>query len=198
MLTAIVQHSAELIAFINALNLVLYQPQIRHLIQIVDALLTSSETKTISGLYRLLKSQPDPKSGADFLRESPWEPEDISGPRKRWMVMTFLEMARKLNVVFEIFIGIDDSLGKKGKATKHLEAVDYHHNHTESTRKKQAYTNGYVYVEVHVQIGPFGFLFDTRIFLREKTVRRLNRERAADERLHYRSKYALAHAMLAE
>jgi hypothetical protein len=26
----------------------------------VDALLTSNETKTISGLYRLLKSQPDP------------------------------------------------------------------------------------------------------------------------------------------
>jgi len=71
MLTAIVQHSEELIAFINALNIVLYQSQIRHLIQLVDVLLTSNETKTISGLYRLLKGEPDPKSGADFLRESP-------------------------------------------------------------------------------------------------------------------------------
>ena len=77
MLTAIVQHSAELVAFITALNIALYQPQIRHLIQIVDTLITSSETKTISGLYRLLKDQPDPKNGADFLRESPWQPEDI-------------------------------------------------------------------------------------------------------------------------
>ena len=196
MLTAIVQHSKELVAFINALNMALYQPQIRHLIQMVDALLTSNETKTISGLYRLLKGQPDPKSGADFLRESPWEPEDISGPRKRWMVMKFLELARKVNVAFEIFIGIDDSLGKKGKATRHLEAVDYHHNHSESSKKKQAYANGYVYVEVHLQIGPFGFLFDTRLFLREKTVRHLNRKRAADKRLHYRSKYALARQML--
>lgn len=176
----------------------LYQPQIRHLIQMVDALLTSNETKTISGLYRLLKGQPDPKSGADFLRESPWEPEDISGPRKRWMVMKFLELARKVNIAFEIFIGIDDSLGKKGNATRHLEAVDYHHNHSESSKKKQAYANGYVYVEVHVQIGPFGFLFDTRLFLREKTVRRLNRARAAEKRLHYRSKYALARQMLVE
>ena len=198
MLTAIVQHSKELVAFINALNIALYQPQIRHLIQMVDALLTSNETKTISGLYRLLKGQPNPKNGADFLRESPWEPEDISGPRKRWMVMTFLELARKVNVAFEIFIGIDDSLGKKGKATQHLEAVDYHHNHSESSKKKQAYTNGYVYVEVHLQIGPFGFLFDTRLFLREKTVRHLNRKRPADKRLHYRSKYALARQMLVE
>ena len=198
MLTAIVQHSEELVAFITALNIVLYQPQMRHLIQMVDALLTSNQTKTISGLYRLLKGQPDPKNGADFLRESPWEPEDISGPRKRWMVMKFLELVRKVNVTFEIFIGIDDSLGKKGKATKHLEAVDYHHNHSESTKKKQAYTNGYVYVEVHVQIGPLGFLFDTRLFLREKTVRRLNRERPTEKRLRYRTKYALAREMLVE
>jgi hypothetical protein len=85
MLTAIVQHSAELVAFITALNIVLCQPQIRHLIQMVDALLTSNETKTISGLYRLLKGQPDPKNSADFLRESPWEPQDVSSPRKRFI-----------------------------------------------------------------------------------------------------------------
>ena len=198
MLTAIVQHPDELIAFITALNLALYQPQIRHLLQMVDALITSNDTKTISGLYRLLKGQPDPKSGADFLRESPWEPNDIGLPRKRWMVTKFLELASKVNISFDIFIGIDDSLGKKGKATKHLDAVDYHHDHNESTKKKQAYTNGYVYVEMHLQIGPFGFLFDTSLFLREKTVRRLNRERPAEKRLHYRSKYALARAMLVE
>jgi len=46
MLTAIVQHSQDLVAFISALNIALYQPQIRHLIQIVDALLVSNETKT--------------------------------------------------------------------------------------------------------------------------------------------------------
>jgi hypothetical protein len=198
MLTAIVQHSEELVGFIFALNMALYQPQMRHLIQMVDALLTSNETKTISGLYRLLKSQPDPKSGADFLRESPWKPEDIGSARKRWMVQKFLELASQLKITLDIMIGVDDSLGKKGKATKHLEAVDYHHNHTESTKKKQVYTNGYVYVEVHVQIGPIGFLFDTAIYLREKTVRRLNRERPAEQHLRYRSKYALARAMLVE
>ncbi len=71
MLTAIVQHSKELVAFINALNIALYQPQIRHLIQMVDALLTSNETKTISGLYRLLKGQPNPKNGQTFCVKAP-------------------------------------------------------------------------------------------------------------------------------
>jgi len=198
MLTAIVQHSQELVAFISVLNIALYQPQIRHLIQIVDALLVSNETRTISAPYRLLKGQPDPKNGADFLRESPWEPEDIGWARKRWMVKTFLDLASKVNTAFEIFISLDDSLGKKGKATKHLEAVDYQHNHTESSRNKQSYTNGFVYVEVHVQIGPFGFLFDTRLYLREKTVRRLNRQRSSERRLRFRTQYALAREMLVE
>jgi hypothetical protein len=62
----------------RALDIELYQPQIRHLLQMTDAILTSSDTKTISGLYRLLKRQPSPKNGADFLRESPLKPEDIS------------------------------------------------------------------------------------------------------------------------
>ena len=109
---------------LTALNIALYKPQIRHLIRMVVALLTSNEKKTISGLYRLLKGQPDPKSGADFLRESPWEPKDISRPRKRWMVKTFLELVRKMNVEFEIFIGIDDSLGKKGKRPKYSVCTD--------------------------------------------------------------------------
>jgi hypothetical protein len=56
MLAAKVQHSQELVAFISALNIVLCQPQIRHLLQMVDALLVSNETKTIGGLYRLLKN----------------------------------------------------------------------------------------------------------------------------------------------
>ncbi len=198
MLTTIVQQSQALVAFISALNLALYQPQIRHLIRLVDALLVSEGCKTISGLYRLWIGQPDPKTGADFFRESPWSVETLSRPRKQFMLQKLLEFARQLGIELVILIGVDDSLGKKGKATRHLQAVDYHHNHTESSRRKQVYTNGYVYVEVHVQIGPLGFLFDTRLYQREKKVRRLNRERDPQQRLHYRSKYHLAHSMLTE
>ena len=45
---------------------------------------------------------------------------------------------------------------------------------------------------------PLVFLFDTRLYLREKTVRRLNRQRPAEKRLHFRTKYALARQMLVE
>jgi hypothetical protein len=198
MLKAIVQQSEQLVAFISALNIVLYQPQIRHLTQILDALLECSDKKTLTNLYRQFLGEPDPKTAADFFRESPWKAEAISQPRKHYMLQKILEIAQRLGLSPVILASVDDSLGKKDRATRHLEVVDYHYNHTEGNRKKPAYANGYVYVEMHIQIGPLGFLFDTRLYLREKKVRQLNRRRAPGEHLHYRSKYALAREMLVE
>ncbi len=76
MLKAIVQQSEQLVAFISALNIVLYQPQIRHLTQILDALLECSNKKTLTNLYRQYIHEPDPKTAADFFRKVP-------GRRKR-------------------------------------------------------------------------------------------------------------------
>jgi hypothetical protein len=198
MLPLIVQHSEALTNFVLALQLALYQPQIRHLLEIVDALIVCNQRKTLSGLSRLLHHSVDPKALADFFRESPWSVELISQPRKKFMLSKILELAQAAGVALKILVSLDDSLGKKGKSTKHLDAVDYHHNHNESTRNHQSWSNGYVYVELHVQIGPFGFLFDTRLYLREKKVRQLNRQRAKEKRLSYRSKYNLAREMLLE
>jgi DDE superfamily endonuclease len=198
MLPLIVQHSEALTSFVFALQLALYQPQIRHLLQIVDALIVCNQRKTLSDLARLLHMAPDPKTLADFFRESPWSIDQISQPRKKFMLAKVLELARTAGIELKLLVSLDDSLGKKGKATKHLEAVDYHYNHTESTRKRQSWCNGYVYVELHLQIGPFGFLFDTRLYLREKKVRQLNRSRPKEKRLSYRSKYNLAREMLLE
>ena len=196
MLPAIVQHSETLVTFILALNLALYQPQIRHLLQIVDALLVGDERKTLSDLSRRWKSRPDPKALADFFRESPWTVDLLNKPRQKFMVMKALELARKAGLPLRVMAGLDDSLGKKGKATRRLQAVDYHHNHNEGSRKRPSWCNGYVYVELHVQIGPFSFLFDTRLYLREKKVRQLNRERSKANHLRYCSKYHLAQEML--
>jgi len=114
------------------------------------------------------------------------------------MLRQMLEFARLLGYPPILWVSVDDSLGKKDKATRHQDAVDFHHNHTDSTRTKPVYSNGYIYVEVHIEVGPFGFTWDTRLYLREKTVRRLNRQRGSDQpHVHFRSKYHLAREMLA-
>ena len=114
------------------------------------------------------------------------------------MVARLLEAAKAFKEHFPLLISIDDSLGEKDKATRHLEGVAFHHNHNDGNSKRPSYTNGYVYVEVHLQLGPLGFTYDTRLYLREKTVRQLNQQRDTQHHLHYRSKYALARELLIE
>jgi hypothetical protein len=196
MLKGIVRHSPKLVSFLLSLQLALYKPQMRHVTRVVDALIVCERRKTLSDLYRQYVAELDPKAAADCFRESPWEAAAIRGPRCRFMLGHMLEFARQFGFEPVIEVGVDDSLGEKDKATRHLDLVDFQHNHNESSRQRQVYTNGFVYVEVHVKIGPFDFTFDIRPYLREKTVRKLNRQRRPDQRLPYRSKYALAREML--
>jgi len=197
MLPTILQHSVQLVAFISLLDLVLYQSQRRHLLNLVDATLVCCGKKTLSNLYRQIVGEPDPKTAADFFRESPWEREDVGEGRKRAMLLQFLTFAQKLGLA-KLLVSVDDSTGKKDKATRHLEAVSYHHDHNDGSKTKPKFVNGFVYVEVHIQLGPIGFTWDTRLYLRECVIRKLNRQRDPGKRLHYRSKYALAREMLAE
>jgi hypothetical protein len=162
MLKAIVQHSTKLVAFFTALQLALYQPQIRHLAQILDALLVCDREKTLTNLSHQLEEEVHPKNAADFFRESTWQPKSISKARKQFMVATLLAAATTFKGIFPLLIGIDDSLGEKDKAIRHLEGVAFQHNHNDGNSKRPTYVNGYVYVEVHLQLGPLGFAFDTR------------------------------------
>lgn len=202
MLSPIVHHSLQLVSFIGCLGLLLSQPQRAHLLRVLDGMLMSEKRKTISDLYRQQVSRPDPKSGADFFCESTWDEVDLSQRRKRHLLQQLLQIGQQLGVLKVVKVSLDDSLGKKGKATKHLDVVDHQHNHSESHGKRQVYSNGYVYVALHVQLGPVGFTFDIRLYLRAATVRRLNRQRQKEHpelpSVPYRSKMSLAQAMLSE
>jgi hypothetical protein len=114
------------------------------------------------------------------------------------MLLEYLRLRQALGETGPIVISIDDSLGKKYKDTRHLEAVAFHHDHNASSPYRQVYSNGYLYVESHVQMGLLGFTFDTQLYLREKTIRKLNRKRPPGKRLRFRSKYRIARAMLVE
>ncbi len=198
MLKTIVHPSVKLVEYIVALKLVLYQPQSKHLERLADALIVCDRRKTLTNLYREFVEELDPKTAADFFRESPWQAEDVGRPQRAYMLREYLRLRQVLGDTGPIVISIDDSLGKKYKDTRHLEAVAYHHDHNASSPYRQVYSNGYLYVESHVQMGLLGFTFDTQLYLREKTIRKLNRQRQPGKRLRFRSKYRIARAMLVE
>jgi Transposase DDE domain len=199
LLKLIVQHSPNLLAFVCGLHLRLSKPQWQHVLRLADALVVSeARHKTLAGLYRLIVEAPDPSNGADTLRISPWTAEDLRAPIRHFIVADLVAYARQSHN-WTLYVSLDDSLDEKDKDTRHLEAVEYHHDHTKSQgKKKPYYTNGAVHVEVRLELGARSYAYDWRLYLREKTVRRLNRDRVPEQRLHFRKKTMLAQAMLAE
>lgn len=66
MLPAILRHSAERIAFITLFHPALYQPQIRYLFNLVDAMLACNGKKTLSNLMPDCRGA-GPQVGGGFL-----------------------------------------------------------------------------------------------------------------------------------
>ena len=199
MLKLIGHSSPQLLAFLWGLHLRLTKPQLRHVLSLADALIVSeARHKTIAGLYRLVLNAPDPSNGADSLRISPWQADDLRTPLRTFVIEDIVAYTQEINT-WTLHVSLDDSLGAKDKGTRHLEAVEYHHDHTKSQgKKKPYYTNGTVHVEVRLELGMRSYVYDWRLYLREKTVRRLNRERVPAQRLRFRKKTTLAREMLGE
>jgi DDE superfamily endonuclease len=196
MLTHIVHPSARLCAFLDQLNLPLSQPQQRHLRNLVDALLVCESRKTLAALRREFVAAPDVSNMADCLRISPWRADDVRQMLGAFLVHWAIQQAEATAAPHVIYLNLDDSLAAKHKDTRHLEGVDWHHDHVESTKRRPRYKNALCYLACTVAVGTIVVTFDLRLYLRACTVRRLNRRRPPPDRLHFVSKFRLARRML--
>lgn len=196
MLTHIVHPSARLCAFLDQLNLPLSQPQQRHLRNLVDALLVCESRKTLAALRREFVAAPDVSNMADCLRISPWRVDDLRQMLGAFLVHWAIQQAEATGAPHVIYVNLDDSLAAKHKDTRHLEGVDWHHDHVESTKRRPRYKNALCYLACTVAVGTIVVTFDLRLYLRACTVRRLNRRRSPADRLHFVSKFRLARRML--
>ena len=196
MLTRIVHNSPKLCDFIDQLNLDLSKPQRQHILNLADALLVCEDEKTLAALQLQFIQAPDASNMADFLRISPWKAEDVRNALRRDQVNWAVAQAEKLGLPKVLYINIDDSLGEKDKNTRHLEPVDWFHDHSESTKNKPVFKNAFCYLEANLIIGKMVATVDLRLYLREKTLRRLNRRRKAGQRIPFRSKNSLAKSIL--
>jgi len=199
MLRAIYRNSTALVKFLLALQLHLSRPQRRHITNVMDALLVCEEAKTLSALHRqLVKPPADVYALCDCFRASPWSGADVRTSSQTELVAWAFQLAGPPKNGTVVYLKIDDSLTEKDRETEHLEAVDWHCDYRLSTKKKKVYKKGLVHVHLTLQVGTIAVTVNWRLYLRECTVRRLNRQRPKDHRLKFRSKYRLARAMLLE
>ncbi len=196
MLTRIVHNSPRLSAFLDQLELSLSKPQQQHMLNLADGLLVCEDTKTLAALQRQFLAAPDASNMADYLRISPWQAGDVRAAIRANQVQWVLAEAERRRLPKEIYINIDDSLGEKDRDTRHLEPVDWFHDHIESSKTKPVFKNAFCYLEATIRVGTIVATVDLRLYLRDKTVRRLNRHRSPERRIPFRSKNSLARAML--
>jgi hypothetical protein len=196
MLTRIVRPSPALQAFLGPLIGHLTQPQRQHLLQLADALLVCEDRKTLAALQRQFLDTSDPSNWADFLRLSPWSAGLVRDSLRRQQLAWLLAEGQRRGLPKVLFLNLDDSLGKKDKQTRRLEPVDWFHDHNESTPGRPRYHKAFCYVECTARVGGLTATLDLQLYLRAKTVRRLNRLRPPEQRLAFRSKNRLARAIL--
>ena len=162
MLKTIITNSPALLAFIAALQIALTKPQRQHVLNVVDGLVVGEGNKTLSALCRLFVDAPDPKAVADTFRESPWSAEMIRQALRRFLVKSAFMLAQATGVEHLVYLSIDDGLTAKDKATRHLEAVDWHHDHTTTTPTRPANKNGTVYVLCRLHVGTLSTTVEVR------------------------------------
>jgi DDE superfamily endonuclease len=196
MLTRIVQPSPTLESFLDSLRLPLSRPQRDHLLHFADSLLVCDGSKTLAALQRQFLDSTDPSNWADFLRISPWLATDVRTALRRHQVEWLVAEAQRRGLPKVLYVNLDDSLGKKDKKTSRVEPVDWFHDHNESTPRQPRYHKAFCYLECTLRAGDLTATVDLRLYLRHKTVRRLNRPRSPEHRLHFRSKYRLARDIL--
>ncbi|MBK6712265.1 MAG: hypothetical protein IPG51_18335 [Chloroflexi bacterium] len=102
---------------------------------------------------------------ADFLRISPWQANDVRDVLRHYQVAHLLAAATKTKAPQVIYVSIDDSLGEKDKA-RHIQVVDWHHDHRESTSKPR-YKNAFCYLVCTLRIGELTATIDLRLYLRQ-------------------------------
>ncbi len=199
MLKTIIQPSHWMVNFLLLLQLRLSNPQRQHLLRLSEALIVCQEPrKTLAALHRQWVDAPDVSAASDFFRESPWAQHAVRADLATFMLRHLIETAQLEGAEPVVYISLDDSKADKDEATTKLEAVDWAHDHHKSTKKRPVYVKAAQHVSVRVQIGRHSYPFTFRLYLREKTVRRLNRKRSKSQRLRFRSKYRLAREMLEE
>ena len=198
MLTRILHNSPKLTEFVERLDLSLTKPQLRHGLNLADAVLVCESAKTLAELQRQFVQCVDASNMADNLRCAPWTAAAVRQSVGAFLLQELVARARQLNLPKVIYVSLDASLEPKDEQTKHLEAVAWHHDHLASSQGKPRYKNGFVYLDCNLWICGLAGTYTLRLYLREKTVRQLNRNRSPEERLHFVSKTHLARQILSE
>jgi len=187
----IVDPSERLLEFIGAMTLPLSSPQLAHAVGFIDSIITLEGRHSLARVNRVLGQPTDQSALSDFFTYSTWEEAAVRQAAQKYLIAWLLSENFAAD---PILLSVDDSLAAKPKTSHHFEPVEWHFDVNGGRR----YGHGLVFLTLHMEYGQRSAPVNWRLYLREKTVRRLNRRRALERRLQFKSKLTLAIEMLSE
>ena len=190
----IVAPTQALVKFLLFLQLRFSEPQQRHLTNFIEALLACDGTKTIAKLNRLILDATDQSALTDFFTYSPWDNGELRCAMLHYLVRWVLEENRNTLIPNAVTISIDDSKSPKPKTSLHFEVTGWHFD----TNEGRGFKHGVVFITVHIACGKRSVPLALRLYLRQTTVRKINRARAKGQRIPFKSKLTLAKEILKE
>lgn len=188
----IVQPTKALVKFLLIFKLQLTEPQRQHMTNFIETLLACEGTKTIAKLNRLLLNPTDQSAFTDFFTYSPWDNDQFRQEMRRGLVAWVLGDNQFAFQPEPLFIKIDDSKTSKPKTSLHFEVTDWYFN----TDEGRGFGYGVVFITVHISCGKRSTPITLELYLREKTVRRLNRHRQKGQRVPFRTKFTIVKQIL--
>lgn len=156
----IIEQRQEIINYINMLNLPYSEAVRNHMANFVSGIITTEGNKTVSSIYKKLTCNRDRSCGSRFLGQYEWNSEYVDHKRNSHS----LDIIRK-NVEEDAvgFLIVDDSLSKKDKSTKKIEALDYHHSHSDG---KAVWSH--CVVTSHYKIADYSLPQNFKLYLRKQ------------------------------
>ena len=200
----IIQHFEPLCGFLMPLIALLSQPQQRHALNVVGALLVcGSKHKCLTTLTAMLRvAHADHFALADFFRASGWCPLEIRRAVLRTQMAVVGRVLREGGENLPIYLCVDDSLAVKDAGTSALEAVSWHHDHVKQRAqmrvKGTTYSKAARFVTVTGCVHGLSFPLSWRLYLSSKQVKKLNAKRKTQSKLTFNTLIELVQQMLDE
>ncbi len=128
-------HHQGIHKFFTMLGLTLYfsKPVMKHLVHIVDAMITKGFSGTLTDLHHGSFHPNHRTTLSHFFTKSPWEEETLLRKLQQWILRRVERIAKQENQ--PLFVSIDDTICQKTKpssrATHAIQGCDWHYSLTQ-------------------------------------------------------------------
>lgn len=146
--------------FFSMLGLSLYfsKPVIKHLVHIVDAMISKGFSGTLTDIHYWSFHPNHRTTLSHFFSKSPWKEETLLHKLQQWVLHRVKRHAKQENS--PIFVSIDDTICQKTKPSSQAEHViqgcDWHYSHAD---KKSVWGHALVWLMIHTMTQAFPFSF---------------------------------------